>query len=112
MNVQQLIDILKDYPQDTEIEMAIVAPVGEDDQIAVDRYPVEGVLPWEDDEEGGHDQVIWLVGGEDDDVETFMDAIEDDDHDHDHADGHDHANGHGHGHGHGHDHGGDRSKGA
>ena len=35
--------------------------------------------------------VIWLVGGEDDDVEAFLDAIESDEHDHDHDhEGHDH----------------------
>ena len=97
MNVQQLLDILKGYPQDAEVEMAIVAPVGDDDEVAVDRYPVEDVRPWEDDEEGGHDKLIWLVGGEDEDVEAFKDAI-DEEHDHDHE--HDHDGGHGHGHDH------------
>ena len=43
-------------------------------QITVDRYSVEGVLPWED--EGDEGVVIWLVGGEDDDVDAFLDAIE------------------------------------
>jgi hypothetical protein len=90
VNVHELIEILKDYPEDTEIEMGIIAPVTDEDQIAVDRYPIEGVLPWEDDDPGDGDgeAVLWLIGGEEDDVEAFLDAIEDDedeqDHDHDH----------------------------
>jgi hypothetical protein len=91
VNVHELIEILKDYPEDTEIEMGIIAPVTDEDQIAVDRYPIEGVLPWEDDDAGDGDGegVLWLIGGEEDDVEAFLDAIEDeedddeDDHDHD-----------------------------
>ena len=48
------------------------------DDITVDRYSVEGMLPWRDEDEEGNDEelVIWLVGGEDDDVEAFLDAIE------------------------------------
>jgi hypothetical protein len=82
-------EILKDYPDDTEVEMGIIAPVTEEDQIAVDRYPIEGVLPWEDEaDDGDGESVLWLIGGEEDDVEAFLDAIEDeepeDDHDHTH----------------------------
>jgi hypothetical protein len=83
VNVRELIEILKDYPADTEIEMGIIAPVTDEDQIAVDRYPIEGVLPWEDDHPGDGDgdgePVLWLIGGEEDDVEAFLDAIDDDD---------------------------------
>lgn len=105
MRVSELIDMLKDQPQDAEVEMAIVAPVNEtdDDDITVDRYSVEGILPWQDDDsEEGDDNadglVIWLVGGEDDDVDAFLDAIEqgEDDHDHDHAHAHDHDHDHPH----------------
>jgi hypothetical protein len=84
MNVRELIEILKDYPADTEIEMGIIAPVTDEDQIAVDRYPIEGVLPWEDDHpddgdgDGDGEPVLWLIGGEEDDVEAFLDAIDDD----------------------------------
>ena len=79
MRVSELIDILREHPGDAEVELAVVAPVTEDaDDITVDRYLVEGVLPWEDeptdDDEGG--LVIWLIGGEDDDVDVFLDAIE------------------------------------
>ena len=75
MRVSELIDMLKDQPPDAEVEMAIVAPVDDDNEdITVDRYSVEGVLPWDDEGEEG--VVIWLVGGEDDDVDSFLDAIE------------------------------------
>jgi hypothetical protein len=80
MRVNELIEILKDQPPDAEVELAIVAPVvDENDDITVDRYSVEGMLPWQDDEpdEANEDGVvIWLVGGEDDDVDAFLDAIE------------------------------------
>jgi hypothetical protein len=84
MRVSELIDILRDYPGDLEVELAVVAPVDDDEPtITVDRFPVEGVLPWNEEDDGG-EQVIWLIGGEDDDVEDFLDAIEDGDDDHDH----------------------------
>lgn len=76
MRVRELIDILRDQPPDAEVELAVVAPVDDDNEdITVDRYSVEGVLPWEGDE-GDDGLVIWLVGGEDDDVDSFLDAIE------------------------------------
>ncbi len=75
MRVRELIDILRDQPPDAEVELAVVAPVEDDNEdITVDRYSVEGVLPWDDEGEDG--PVIWLVGGEDDDVDSFLDAIE------------------------------------
>ncbi|MBK8333265.1 MAG: hypothetical protein IPL07_13025 [Acidimicrobiaceae bacterium] len=48
MRVSELIDLLKDQPPDAEVELAIVAPVGDDsdEDITVDRYSVEGMLPW------------------------------------------------------------------
>ena len=80
MRVSELIEILKDQPPDAEVELAIVAPVVDDnDDITVDRYSVEGMLPWQDDdpdEDNADGVVIWLVGGEDDDVDAFLDAIE------------------------------------
>jgi hypothetical protein len=80
MRVSELIEILKDQPPDAEVELAIVAPVAdENDDITVDRYSVEGMLPWQDDEPDEDNEdgvVIWLVGGEDDDVDAFLDAIE------------------------------------
>ena len=80
MRVSELIEILKDQPPDAEVELAIVAPVvDENDDITVDRYSVEGTLPWQDDEPDEENEdglTIWLVGGEDDDVDAFLDAIE------------------------------------
>jgi hypothetical protein len=80
MRVSELIEILQDQPPDAEVELAIVAPVDdENEDITVDRYSVEGMLPWQDDEPDEENQdglVIWLVGGEDDDVDAFLDAIE------------------------------------
>ncbi len=77
MRVRELIDILHDQPPDSEVELAVIAPVAEDsDDITVDRYPVDGVLPWDDDDDEGI--VIWLIGGEDDGVDAFLDAVEQD----------------------------------
>lgn len=89
MTVSELIDMLRDQPPDAEVELAVIAPVDDDSEdITVDRYSVEGMLPWNDDDDD--QMVIWLVGGEDDDVEAFLDAIEHDDHDHDDHDDHPH----------------------
>jgi hypothetical protein len=96
MRVSELIDMLKDQPPDAEVELAIVAPVDDedDDDITVDRYTIEGLLPWQDEDDDGKEEelVIWLVGGEDEDVEQFLDAIEERAHDHEHDEehGHDH----------------------
>lgn len=83
MRVFDLIEILKDQDPDAEVELAIVAPVDGEDDITVDRYTVDGVLPWHDEDgdegaadKGGGDLVIWLIGGEEDDVEAFLDAVE------------------------------------
>jgi hypothetical protein len=87
MHVRELIDILSEQPPDAEVELAVIAPVDEEsDDITVDRYPVDGVLPWNDDDDEG--LVIWLIGGEDDDVDAFLDAVEQDapGHEHPHPD--------------------------
>jgi hypothetical protein len=84
MRVNELIDILSDQPADAEVELAVIAPVTEDSEdITVDRYFVDGVLPWKDtDDTDPSDDVdddewsIWLVGGETTDVNAFLDAIE------------------------------------
>jgi hypothetical protein len=75
MRIAQLLDILRDYPQEWEVELAVIAPVEADSaQITVDRYSIEGVLPWEDDETD--ERLLWLVGGEDDNVDAFLDTLE------------------------------------
>jgi hypothetical protein len=77
MRVHELIDILSDQPADAEVELAVVAPVEDgSEDITVDRYFVDGVLPWEDDEDDEGELTIWLVGGEEADVNAFLDAIE------------------------------------
>jgi hypothetical protein len=102
MRVSELIDMLKDQPPDAEVELAIVAPVDDEDDedITVDRYTIEGMLPWQDEDDNGNEEelVIWLVGGEDEDVEQFLDAIEERAHDHEHDHDHDHDHGPGHHH--------------
>lgn len=75
MRIAELLDILRDYPQEWEVELAVIAPVEDDNpQITVDRYSIEGVLPWEDDETD--ERLLWLVGGEDDNVDAFLDTLE------------------------------------
>lgn len=75
LTVAELIDILSQHPGDAIVEMSIIAPVREgDDDITVDRYHIDGVMPWSDEGEDG--EVVWLVGGEDADVDVFLDAVE------------------------------------
>jgi len=54
MNVGELIEILKGYDAAAEVELAVVASVGDaDEEIAVDRYVVDGVWLWPGDEDAG-----------------------------------------------------------
>jgi ABC-type Zn2+ transport system substrate-binding protein/surface adhesin len=96
MLVSELIAALQKQPADSEVELAVIAPVSDDvEDITVDRYALDTLLPWTEDEgEDAGTTIIWLVGGDDDDVDAFLDAIEsEDDHDHDHDD-HDHDHSH------------------
>lgn len=75
LTVAELIDMLSHQPGDAIVELSIIAPVQDgDSDITVDRYNVDGVMPWNDDD--SDDDVVWLVGGEDADVDLFIDAIE------------------------------------
>ncbi|MFZ8998401.1 MAG: hypothetical protein ACO225_10250 [Ilumatobacteraceae bacterium] len=75
LTVAELIDILSHHPADAIVEMSIVAPVtAGDDDITVDRYHIDGVMPWAGDDD--EDEVVWLIGGDDDDVDQFIDAVE------------------------------------
>ena len=75
LTVAELIDMLSHHPGDAVVELSIIAPVRDGDaDITVDRYNVDGVMPWSDDD--SEDDVVWLVGGEDADVDLFIDAIE------------------------------------
>jgi hypothetical protein len=74
LTVAELIDMLSHHPGDAVVELSIIAPIKEgDDDITVDRYNVDGVMPWHDE---GEEDVVWLIGGEDADVDVFIDAIE------------------------------------
>lgn len=76
MNVAELIDILRDLDPETVVEMAIVAPVDDNsEEITVDQYPVEGVLPRDPEDHDG-EPMVWLIGGEANDVDEFIDAVE------------------------------------
>jgi hypothetical protein len=66
LTVAELIDMLSQHPADSIQEG--------DDDITVDRYHIDGIMPWRDEDDAG--DVIWLVGGEDEDVDVFLDAIE------------------------------------
>ena len=71
----ELIDVLSQHPADAIVEMSIIDPVWDgDDDITVELYHIDGVMPWRDEDED--DEVIWLVGGEDADVDVFLDAVE------------------------------------
>ncbi len=75
LTVAELIDILSQHPADAVVEMSIIAPVGDgDDDITVDRFHIDGVMPWRDADD--EYEVIWLVCVEDADVDVFLDAIE------------------------------------
>ncbi|HRD99970.1 MAG TPA: hypothetical protein PLV68_01655 [Ilumatobacteraceae bacterium] len=95
MRVRELIDFLREQSPDAEVEMAIVAPVSDDsDEITVDRFSIDVMVP-EDrvrtlvDDDSGDEALIWLVGGEEDDIDWFLEAADELDHDHD-DDDHDH----------------------
>jgi hypothetical protein len=78
MNVAELIDILRDLDPETIVEMAIVAPVTEhSDDITVDQYEVEGVLPRDPADHDG-ESVVWLIEGAGDNVQTgeYADVID------------------------------------
>ena len=75
LTVAELIDILSHHPGDSIVEMSIVAPVNDgDDNVTVDRYNVDGVMPWQDEDDDG--EVIWLIGGANADVDVLIDAVE------------------------------------
>jgi hypothetical protein len=77
LTVAELIDMLSHHPGDSVVEMSIIAPIKDgDDDITVDRYNVDGVMPWHDEDGEADGDVVWLIGGEDADVDVFIDAIE------------------------------------
>ncbi len=74
MKVRELLDVLRDYPADLEVELVVVCPVDRaGDPVEVDRYSVGAVLTWQDTDESPA-ELAWLVGGEDEDLEAFLAA--------------------------------------
>ncbi|MGB1824296.1 MAG: hypothetical protein ACPHO9_06925 [Ilumatobacteraceae bacterium] len=76
MRVNELIDILRDQPPDAEVELAVVSPLTDDESVTVDRYPIDGVFPWQGDIPD--DEGVWLIGGAPDDVDALLDSLEQD----------------------------------
>lgn len=75
LTVAELIDLLSEHPGDAVVELAIIAPVAEgDEDIMVDRYHIDGLIPWPDEDTG--DDTVWLIGGNDADVDQFIDSLE------------------------------------
>ena len=73
MNARELIEILREFPDDTEVVISIVAPVEDDGEVTTDDYDIDGVLPVETDD---GEQLLLLVGGEEDDIDRFLDALD------------------------------------
>lgn len=86
MRVRELIDMLSDQPPDAVVQLVIVGPVEDDDDvITVDRFGVDALLPWQDDRvdladdpelEEADGLCVWLIGGEDADVDALIDQLE------------------------------------
>lgn len=90
MRVRELIDFLRVQDPEAEIELTIVESDPSDEStLGVTRYPIVEVItvPTEEDEDGNTTddgtEMVWLVGGEQDDVDDFIDAISEDDFDED-----------------------------
>ena len=73
MNARELIEILRDFSDETEVVISIVAPVEDDGEVTTDDYDIDGVLPVETDD---GEQLLLLVGGEEDDIEHFLAALD------------------------------------
>lgn len=78
MRAEELIEILKELPGDANVVIAVVDPVDADsDEIALKRFDIDVLLPDAEDGEA------WIVVGEEEDLEAFLDAYEDGDDDED-----------------------------
>jgi hypothetical protein len=79
MLVRELIDYLSTQDPDAEVELVFVEPVeGEEDELSVIQHAVAAVADAESDGEDGAAEgpLVWLIAGENDDVEAFLDLIE------------------------------------
>jgi len=85
MRVRELIDFLRVQDPEAEIELTIVESDPTDDTtLGVTRYPIVEVITVPADEDGDDTsdddtEIVWLLGGEQDDVDDFIDAISGDD---------------------------------
>ncbi|MDB0005829.1 hypothetical protein N9E02_01165 [Ilumatobacteraceae bacterium] len=76
MRVNELIDILSDYPPNADVVVSVVAPVAEptDDatsEILIDHYDLAGIhMPT------GDRELVLLISGDDDDVDELLDLLE------------------------------------
>ena len=83
MLVRELIDFLRVQDPDAVVEVAIVESDPNDDtSIDLTRLPLLEMITLPDDENDDQ-ELVWLVVGEADDVDDFIDAIADDDFDED-----------------------------
>lgn len=80
MLVRDLIDFLKIQDPDLEVQITLVGTDPDDENtLDVSTFPVAQVIYLPEDEEEDEPGVVWLVGGEDEDVEDFLDTISGDD---------------------------------
>jgi hypothetical protein len=77
MRVAKLLDILRGYPQEWEVRLAVPGVEVDSLQLLVDHYSVEAVLPWQED--GSDEKLLFLVGGEEDLVDDFLDEYDTED---------------------------------
>lgn len=76
MRINELIDILNDYPPDADVVVSVVAPVpessgGDTVEILIDHYDLAGIhMP------DGDRNIVLFITGEDDDVEELLDHLE------------------------------------
>jgi hypothetical protein len=77
MTVGELLEVLRGHDPTTEVVMSIVAPIADDDEeIVTDLFTIDATFLWPDDDADG--EVLWLVGGEEEDVERLLEEIESD----------------------------------
>jgi hypothetical protein len=74
MLVAELMDVLKELPGDAEVILTFVAPGEAEDELETSHYDLGGVVPFDAEED--EPAQVWLVGGEDDDVDALFDELE------------------------------------
>jgi hypothetical protein len=79
MLVSELMDVLKGLPGEAEVILTFVGPPedGEEDALETAHYDLGGVVPF--DAEDDEPAQVWLVGGDDDDVDALFEELETED---------------------------------